>query len=525
MSNLSDLLPAGAAAKQLTFTDSGSGITSKKPVVLESDGDVTQVSETATSESAGTPASYVATLLPSYYALSAGYDTNRNVHFWSSSGDPSGSYTYYPKFNCATLSGSTFTLRSTTTVLSNDQTGNQMVTCFHPPSNLVVFFNAENEQNYVMPITIGSNGTSVTLGSTNQSLGLGGYGTKGYPVQAVYDEDSEWIVMMMVDITTRPRLVAVKPSGSGASASISVGTSNQIHNDTIKYPTLYYDKSQNKIVAGYTDDNQSNKFYLHEITVNSSTGALSSGTRVVLSSDAQKYSSMVYDENAERGIYFGGDGTSSADAFQAMAIQLSSGSFTVGTALAKSDFSGILSTGGETVRTRGQYSKGRPIIYHPTAKKTYFFYRQQTSSYLGAWAITCSGNTLTAGSMITTSSTALQRGELGLSYDPDTEYIGIFSSAYASSSNQQYFQAYRPAYSTTNLTATNFVGIADSALGAGAAGSVIVQGGTVTGLSSLTAGSNYYVQPDGTFNTSAGSPSVKAGLAISTTALLLNGDS
>ena len=134
------------------------------------------------------------------------------------------------------------------------QNGNQMTTCFHPPSNLVVFFNAQSEQNYVLPITIGSNGTSVTLGSTNQDLGIGGYGTKGTPVQAVYDEDSEWIVMMMLDNQTRPRLTAVKPSGSGASASISVGTSNQIFNDTVKYPTLYYDKSQNKIVAGYTDD-------------------------------------------------------------------------------------------------------------------------------------------------------------------------------------------------------------------------------------------------------------------------------
>ena len=66
MSNLSDLLPAGAAAKQLTFTDSGSGITSKKPVVLESDGDVTEVSETATSESAGTQAQYDAYLQPSW---------------------------------------------------------------------------------------------------------------------------------------------------------------------------------------------------------------------------------------------------------------------------------------------------------------------------------------------------------------------------------------------------------------------------------------------------------------------------
>ena len=43
MSNLSDLLPAGEAAKQLTFTDSGSGISSKAPVVLNSDGTVTAV--------------------------------------------------------------------------------------------------------------------------------------------------------------------------------------------------------------------------------------------------------------------------------------------------------------------------------------------------------------------------------------------------------------------------------------------------------------------------------------------------
>ena len=49
MSNLSDLLPAGAAAKQLTFTDSGSGISSKAPVVLNSDGTVSAISSTAES--------------------------------------------------------------------------------------------------------------------------------------------------------------------------------------------------------------------------------------------------------------------------------------------------------------------------------------------------------------------------------------------------------------------------------------------------------------------------------------------
>ena len=49
MSNLSDLLPAGAAAKQLTFTDSGSGIATKKPVILNSDGTVTEVGNASAS--------------------------------------------------------------------------------------------------------------------------------------------------------------------------------------------------------------------------------------------------------------------------------------------------------------------------------------------------------------------------------------------------------------------------------------------------------------------------------------------
>ena len=54
MSNLSDLLPAGAAAKQLTFTDSGSGISSKAPVVLNSDGTVSGITSTTNPVAGGT---------------------------------------------------------------------------------------------------------------------------------------------------------------------------------------------------------------------------------------------------------------------------------------------------------------------------------------------------------------------------------------------------------------------------------------------------------------------------------------
>jgi len=44
-------------------------------------------------------------------------------------------------------------------------------------------------------------------------------------------------------------------------------------------------------------------------------------------------------------------------------------------------------------------------------------------------------------------------------------------------------------------------------------------------IGTVPVGSKYFVQSDGTFGTSAGDPSVNAGIAISTTSLLLNGDS
>jgi hypothetical protein len=51
----------------------------------------------------------------------------------------------------------------------------------------------------------------------------------------------------------------------------------------------------------------------------------------------------------------------------------------------------------------------------------------------------------------------------------------------------------------------------------------MLKGGISDNQTSLTSGSTYYVQPAGTFATSAGTPSVLAGEAVSATSLLLNG--
>ena len=73
----------------------------------------------------------------------------------------------------------------------------------------------------------------------------------------------------------------------------------------------------------------------------------------------------------------------------------------------------------------------------------------------------------------------------------------------------------------TNLTATNFIGISDSAISSGAAGKATIKGGIKTGLSSLTPNAVYYVQIDGTITTASASPAVRIGKALSSTSINL----
>ena len=74
--------------------------------------------------------------------------------------------------------------------------------------------------------------------------------------------------------------------------------------------------------------------------------------------------------------------------------------------------------------------------------------------------------------------------------------------------------------SVTNLTAENFVGFPKATYTNGQTATIKVVGNTST-QSSLTPGQKYYVQKDGTIKTGADTISVEAGLAISSTKLLI----
>ena len=75
--------------------------------------------------------------------------------------------------------------------------------------------------------------------------------------------------------------------------------------------------------------------------------------------------------------------------------------------------------------------------------------------------------------------------------------------------------------SSTNLTAENYIGLAAAGISSGATGTITIPGGIDSNQTGLTTGRTYYVQPDGTLATSAGTPQVVAGTSISATEILV----
>jgi hypothetical protein len=73
-----------------------------------------------------------------------------------------------------------------------------------------------------------------------------------------------------------------------------------------------------------------------------------------------------------------------------------------------------------------------------------------------------------------------------------------------------------------NLTAENYIGIAQETVSTNEDVKVTTISGVDANQSNLTPAQIYYVQTDGTLSTTAGSPSVVAGTAIAATQLLVS---
>ena len=451
MSNLSDLLPAGASAKQLTFTDSGSGIATKKPVILNSDGTVAEVSSSTATANVGSITTFNSDAA-TWCATAAGSGST-NLVAYADSGASS-----YGTAQVGTISGTNVTFGTKAVFESAAVTGIKMAYSSSLDKYLIVYRDDGNSY-YGTAVVATVSGTSVTFGTP---VAFSARATYGYDV--VYDDTAGAFVVQYGDnndIFAKACTVSgTVPTFGGELTSKSTGTSGD--------SSVAYDSTAGKVVGvwrTYTSPPQGGEAMVYSLsgtTLTANTIVVYASGNILTGADCK----ISYNVKENR-----------------IVIGYKEGAGTSGTAIA-GEVSGTSITFGTAVQFNASSSGSITCDYDATVARTIIGYLDAgAAEYPKAIPVTLSGSTITFPDSATTLQSAAA-ANLSASYNA-TEGKMLFS--WLDTSPVQGDSAVFTSPGTVeNLSAQAFVGVADSAISASAAGSIIVQGGTVTGVSSGT---------------------------------------
>ena len=175
---------------------------------------------------------------------------------------------------------------------------------------------------------------------------------------------------------------------------------------------------------------------------------------------------------------------------------------------------------GTAVVFESGYAGHISIAHDSTKEKVVIAYRDNGDSGKGKAVVGTVSNTsisfgsptvFDSGSIITTSST----------YDSNNGKVVI---AYRdNNSSEGEAVVFSVDTLATNLTSENFIGFSDAAYTNGQTAKIQIEGSVDDAQTGLTTASKHYVQNDGTLSTTAGTPSVVAGIALTDTKIIVKG--
>ena len=484
MSNLSELLPAGAGAKSAEFVASGT-LSSGQTVVLNSDGTVSSVNPL------GPPvvgSSVVFEVADTAFPSSA-FDSNSNkvVIAYRDQGN-----SFYGTAVVGTVSGTSITFG--TAVVFESAEIFYTATTFDSDSNkIVIAYEDRGNVNRATAIVGTVSGTSISFGSAAEIPSV----RLAYP-SATFDSNSNKVVIAFQDASSSNYGKAVVGTVSGTSISFGGDVTFDTANSNSISAT--FDSNLNKVVIAYRDSD--NFSYGNAVVGTVSGTSISFGTVVVFNS-ASTFPSAIFDSNSNKVVIaYSGDGGNS-----------SFGNAVVGTVSGTS-----VSFGSPTVFA---VPSGVSGIFGPVAafdsnsnKVVIAYSGGGVPNYARAVVGTVSGTSTTFGTAVVFESAAISY--LSTVFDPVASKV-IFS--YADVGNSSYGTS--TIFQATSTNSADFIGITDQAIADTATGAVIVQGGVSEKVTGLTTGSDYYVQDDGSLSTTVSS--VPAGRALSSTSILLEG--
>jgi hypothetical protein len=481
MSNLTDLLPAGAGGKQVSFVASGTignGVT----VGLNSDGTVTAISATGSPQELGTPVTFTSGTSGSAYN-SVAYDTvnNKIIIAYRDNGNSN-----YGTAIVGTVSGTSISF-GTPVVFESAHT--QECSATYDVSTekvLIAYQDLPNSQRGTAIVGTVS-GTSVSFGSAS----VFGSGATLF-ISSAYDSTNNKIVISYQDygVSGYGRAVVATVSGT----SVSFGSAVTFESATTEYTSCVYNSTDDKIVISYKDSGNSSRGTSIVGTVSGT--SISFGTAVVFNTGNCSQISSTYDSANNKVVI-------------AFYLFGSGGKAIVGTVSGTSISFGSVATINGTAGF--EYSS---TVYDLNSGNVVVSYKDVTNSNYATLAVgTVSGTSISFATPVEIEQVSSEY--FGSAYAATAKKIVI---AYRDNTNPFYGKS--AVFSPIASNSADFIGISDAAISDTASGSVTIKGGISTNVTGLTANSTYYVQADGTLSTTTST--VLAGKALSSTSINLD---
>ena len=459
MSNLSDLLPAGAGGKQVDFVASGT-LPSGQTVALKTNGQVEAVS--GVTQGVGAESVYL-TRTTLYSAATYDSNSNKVVIGYSDGGN-----NYYGTAVVGTVSGTSISFG--TPVVFETASSNYISPVYDSTNNKVViaYMDAVNS-NYGTAIVGTVSGTSISFGTAVVFESA----TTNW-VSATFDSTNNKVVIGYADGGNGYYGTSIVGTVSGT--SISFGSVVVFESANITYCSATFDSANNKAVFAYQDGGNSD--YGTAIVGTVSGTSISFGTAVVFAAASTYYNSAIFDSTNNKTV-IAYRGTSNY------------GTAIIGTV------SGTSISFGTAVVFAAASSNNTHITFDSTNGKIIIAYKDNGTAEGRVIAGTVSGTSISFDTAVVfnAGSTTLG-GQQAITYDSTNNKAVI---VYRDVGNSNHGTAI--VFTVASSNNTSFIGITDAAISSGASGSVTIKGGISSNVTGLTANSTYYVQADGSLNT------------------------
>jgi len=470
----------GDVARKVYATASGV-LPNGKPVAVNSDGTVSFIS----GDSVGSKVVFDTANINQYMA--ATFDSNSNkVVIVYADGDNSNRGTAI----VGTVSGSSISFG--TAVAYNTSSSIFPDVTFDTNSNKVVIaYRDAGNSNYGTAIVGTVSGTGISFGSA-----------------VVFDSRTTNFLSAAFDSNSNKVVIAYKYSeghgivGTVSGTNISFGSVASFGNVGAYFTNSTFDSTNNKVVIVYKNDVDNSGSYAVVATVSGTN--VSFGTPVIFTTaDTTQFHSVTFDSNAGKVVI----------AFK--------GASTYGTAIVGT-VSGTGISFGTAVVFQASAITQVSATFDSNLNKVIIAFNPTSTTKATFISGTVSGTSISFGASIDVDSTSgVVIPNPSLVFDSNSNKVVLPFENDADSD-----KGTAVVYTTgagASLTAENYIGMTPSAYPSGAGAEIDTKGAINTSQSGLTAGQSYYVQNDGTITTTAGTPSVFAGTAVSATKLIVKG--